>query len=49
MSGKHRLWYEWIQAGSLYYFTPSRVATGPRRWFPRDLDSSLAAQESNVA
>jgi hypothetical protein len=28
--GEHRLWYEWVQAASLCYFTPSRVATGPR-------------------
>jgi hypothetical protein len=40
--------YEWIQAGSPYYFTPSRVAMRPRRWFPHDLESSLDAQESNV-
>jgi hypothetical protein len=32
--GKHRFWSEWIQAGSLCYFTPSRVATGPWRCFP---------------
>jgi hypothetical protein len=42
-----------IQAGraiSLYYFgPPSRVATHPRRWSPQDFESSLDAQESNVA
>jgi hypothetical protein len=47
--GKHRFWSEWIQAGSLYYFRPWRVATGPWRCFPRDLQSPLDAQESNVA
>jgi hypothetical protein len=33
----------------LCYFTPLRVAPGPRRWFPHDLESSLDAPKSNVA
>jgi hypothetical protein len=37
MFGNYRLWYEWIQANSLCYFTLSRVALRPRRWFTDEL------------
>jgi hypothetical protein len=33
----------------LFYITPSRVAKGPRGWFPHNLELSLDGPESNVA
>jgi hypothetical protein len=45
--GKYRVRCEWVQAGSLYYFTPSRVAAG--QTFMHDLKSSLDRPKSNVA
>jgi hypothetical protein len=50
MFGKRRLWYEGIQAGSLYYFTPvARHDGSAERWFPHDLETSRDIRESNVA